>query len=418
MQDFFRVEPFDLMQYFYRRAHDPIIHAVIHTNGRISPDLLGEAFLLSCQTVPVIGCSFSVEGKRPRWKAQEYSKQAFVQLIQPETDEEVAEQRFLASTIDVAVGPQVKAGVIRKRGGDTLCVLINHMVCDGGGFKEYLYLICSLYSSLREGDSSPISSPVTRSIRQIFSSFRWLERVKLTLPPWSIPSLTHQEGFALQGNRDNPFISTWEIPAKELTTIKKRAKENGATVNDMLLAAYACVLCRSLGWEDILIPCPVDLSKYLRAGTRRGICNLTSNYMCSLHVERGDPFSAILHQAADQMSRQKKSKECLKPLRLLSALFSLLPFRTMEKMFASFFTIPVISFTNFGILDEAQLRFYGVEVTGAFFTGAIKYVPYFQVAASTFQDRMTLSCNLHGTPADRSQIERILQEIQEEMQML
>lgn len=418
MKDFCRVEPFDLMQYFYRSAHDPIIHAVVHTNGRIDPDLLGTAFQQSCQAVPVIGCSFSVEGKRPQWNLQGFSKSAFVQLILPAADEESAEEQLLTSSINIAAGPQVKAGVIRKRDGDTLCVLINHMVCDGGGFKEYLYLVCSLYNRLCEGEKPSILSPVTRSIRPIFSAFSLFERVRLFLPPWGIPSPAHQDGYALQGDNTCPFICTREITPEMLGTIRETGKENGATVNDVLLAAYGRVLCRNLERADLLIPCPVDLGKYLPTGTQRGICNLTSNYMCSLSVKKDDPFKATLQQVSAQMAGQKGSADCLKPVRLLSALFRLLPFRTLQKTFNRAFTIPVISYTNLGILDDTRLRLYDAAVTGAFLTGAIKYVPYFQIAASTFRGTMTLSCNLYGTPSDRIQIERILEAVVNETQAL
>lgn len=418
MKDFCRVEPFDLMQYFYRSAHDPIIHAIVHTNGRIDPDLLETAFQQSCQAVPVIGCSFSVERKQPQWNLQRFPKKAFVQLILPAADEETAEEQFLTSSINIAAGPQVKAGVIRKRDGDTLCVLINHMACDGGGFKEYLYLVCSLYTSLCKGQKPSIPSPVTRSIRPIFSAFSLFERVKLSLPPWDIPSPAHQDGYALKGDNTSPFICAREVSPEKLSAIQEAGKKSGATVNDVLLTAYARILCRNLKRENILIPCPVDLSKYLPTGTQRGICNLTSNYMCNLHVKKDDSFKSTLQQVSAQMAGQKRSDGCLKPVKLLSALFRLLPFGTLQKTFNRAFTIPVISYTNLGILDDTRLRLNDTTITGVFLTGAIKYVPYFQVAASTFRSTMTLSCNLYGMPSDRIQIEQILEAVANEMQTL
>ena len=417
MKNFCRVEPFDLMQYFYRSAHDPIIHAVVHTGGRLNQDLLGNAFLLSCQTVPVMGCSFSVGGKRPQWNPQKFSGNAFVQMIPPEPDEETAEGRFLTSAIDIGAGPQVKAGIIRKQDGDTLCVLVNHMVCDGGGFKEYLYLVCILYNGLCEGKSPKIPLPATRSIRPVFAAFSLFERIRLSLPPWELPSSARQNGYALQGDRACPFICKREIAVNGLDAIKRRAGENGATVNDMLLAAYARILCRILKRREILFPCPVDLGKYLTAGTQRGICNLTSNYICNVHIGEDDPFETTLRQVSAQMRSQKASDGCLKPVKLLSASFQLLPFHILQKTFDRVFTIPVISYTNLGILDENRLRFNDAEITGAFLTGAIKYVPYFQMAASTFRGKMTLTCNLHGTSADYIQIGQILQAVENEMQM-
>ena len=39
--------------------------------------------------------------------------------------------------------------VVRSSGKDTLCIVMNHMVSDGAGLKEYLYVLGTLYTKLQ-----------------------------------------------------------------------------------------------------------------------------------------------------------------------------------------------------------------------------------------------------------------------------
>lgn len=38
----------------------------------------------------------------------------------------------MASEIDIAHGPQLKIYIHREKTSDTLCIIMNHMICDGG----------------------------------------------------------------------------------------------------------------------------------------------------------------------------------------------------------------------------------------------------------------------------------------------
>lgn len=68
-----------------------------------------------------------------------------------------------------------------------------------------------------------------------------------------------------------------------------------------------------------------------------------------------------------------------------------------------------------GIFDKKLLRFGNVQITGAYLTGAVKYVPYFLIAISTYDDECTLSSNFYGTPEDKASIESFLSEVKKEL---
>lgn len=194
-------------------------------------------------------------------------------------------------------------------------------------------------------------------------------------------------------------------------------KENGATLNDLLLTAYLRVLSRNAAGTPISIPCPVDLRKYINKENqaRLGICNLTSNYYVRVKVEKDESFEGTLQKVSKQMSKQKQSLACLKGPILLNLVYHLLPRRMMQRLFFKLFTIPVVSYTNLGVIDNSRLRFEGAVVQGCYMTGAIKHVPYFQISFSSYDGMGTISCNLYGTNEDRKWIVRFLEEMAAEL---
>lgn len=411
-----RVESCDLMQYFYRSAHDPIIHAYLTLDGRLNETALKQAVTLSTQAIPVIRCVFSAKASRPRWDDRGFAGEDMVHTVPCDPADVRQAQRLLSSTIRIGSEPQLKIFLLRGTQSDTLCVLINHMVCDGAGFKEYLYLLADLYTKCVRGEPiPPFGPPAPRGMGQIFAGFGFAKKVSILRAKLSLPKQNPAVIYRLRGDAKRPFFVTRRIEKEEFSQIHRYAKSRSATVNDIVLAAYARAVGRKTGAEHIVVPCPVDLRGCLASGRRHGICNLTSNYIYDAQIAPGDSFEATLRQASLQMRRQKEAGNCLKPVLLLDALFHILPLRVLQRMFHRVFKIPVLSYTNLGILKKEALRFGGFAVTGAFLTGAVKYVPYFQVAVSTFDGVMTLSCNLHGTLQDETDIAVFLKEMHDEM---
>ncbi|MCI2000378.1 MAG: hypothetical protein LKJ75_10180 [Clostridia bacterium] len=65
---------------------------------------------------------------------------------------------------------------------------------------------------------------------------------------------------------------------------------------------------------------------------------------------------------------------------------------------------PYICMTNTGILDSKKLVFDGSPIIDAFMCGSIKYRPHFQIALSSFKNKMTFSSNLYGSKNDYNKI--------------
>jgi NRPS condensation-like uncharacterized protein len=408
-----KAESFDIMQYFYGSVHEPLIHALIRFSGSIDEAALKKAVTLSMDAVPPLRCCFNTTGRRPFWEDRGFTGEHIVRCVAAEISDDLSQaKKLLAETIDPEREPQLKIHILRSKTFDTLCIIMSHLVCDGSGFKEYLYLLSRLYLACANGETTPKLYAAPRGTGQLFKSFNLPQKLRIALQKYNASILKQQTVYRLQGDAGNPFFVTRKIQNGEAAKIKEAGRRYGSTLNDMMLAAYIRVLSRRTGEKRIVMPCPVDLRKYIPGG-RSAICNLTTNYICDITVGENDSFDQTAAQVAEQMKWQKESTACLKSVILLETAFKLIPFRSMRKKFNKLFTIPVISYTNLGIVDKDKL--FGGLVTDMFLTGAVKYVPYFQLAVLTFDGAMTLSCNLYGTCKDKEAIEEFLKDVHHEM---
>lgn len=406
----YRVEAFDKMQFFYGDVHKPRIQCCIRLSGHIDADALKKAVSISKGAIPMICCGFDGESRRPYWREQDLSGEDIVHLTEGPIE------GLFDTDIDIVNGPQLKIMINRETDRDTLYIVVNHMVCDGGGLKEYLYLLCDLYTKCKHNQKDiPVPRCYSRGTAQLFQKIGWAERIKIFFSKYDLSAQGEQEPIPFQGDRNHPFIITITLTEEEIKRIKAYAREKGATLNDAMIAAYVRVLHKKTGWKRIIMPCPVDLRRYIPPDTPHGICNLTGNYICDIMMDTTDSFGDTLKKVSDQLKSQKESNNCLKSVMTLALFSHIVPFHTMHEKFSKAYTVPIISYTNLGILDADLLVLGDLNVEDAFLTGTIKYAPYFQLSISTYRQTSTLTSNMYGTEADRLFIEQFLADIKNEL---
>lgn len=139
-----------------------------------------------------------------------------------------------------------------------------------------------------------------------------------------------------------------------------------------------------------------------------GICNMMSNLCCDIGPDLGESFESTLSMVKQKMDIKKANPVCIKNVILLEMLCNILPYKIAMNLLNKHFSNPPVAFTNIGVLDKNRLIFGSAEMTSAFMTGSIKYVPYFQLSISTFNDEAVLCVNLYGTQSDKLLISRFL----------
>lgn len=407
----YHAEAWDILQHLFKteKINDRTIHFAATFSGNLDLNRLKKSVDLSADAFPLIRCGFRMNDGRPYWEDKGDTPGGMVEFLETE-EADGGVWEFLQREADEICGPQLKIRVIRRGGTDTLCAAINHMICDAAGFKEYLYLLASIYTRLEKDPGfRPKSAMGKRDIGQIMKSFSFFDKVKIFA---GSDNMTKHDAakFDFEGDLDHPFIEMRRIPCEKLRLLKEYAKGSGATVNDVLLAAYLRTLYHHFG-HAVAVPCAVDLRKYLPNRRAGSICNLVTNLTCDIGSDIGETFSATLEKVMREMKRQKGEISCMKSISLMETVLRILPFSTAKKLIGRNFANPPIALSNLGILDKERLDFGQAKMTDAFMTGSIKYAPYFQLAVSTFDEVTAFSVNLYGTQNDRDKISRFLDEM-------
>lgn len=414
----YQVEAWDTLQHLFKvkNINDHTLHFVATLAEKLDLNRFRQAVNLSADAFPLIRSSFNETKSQSYWEDRGYTADDMVKILETSnTDKNVNE--FICKEIDALNGPQLKIEVIRDDKNDTLCVLINHMLCDAAGFKDYLYMLSRIYSNMEENPHYFPAPMGNRKISQIWKAFPILNKLKIMFSKNDMFSLDPAK-FELEGNLSNPFIEIRTISKEHFCRIKAYAKKHGATVNDVILTAYMRILFQIFD-RVVTITCTVDMRKYLRNRRADGICNLCTNLTCNIGSEIGTEFEQTLIKVKKTMDKEKSNIACVKSISILEKLFDAFPYKLARDIVKKRFTNPLIAFTNIGILDKTRITFGKVEIIKAYMTGSIKYSPYFQLAISTFDDQATLSINLYGTQSDRNTIsfflDKLVQELNEGM---
>ena len=415
----FRAEMWDQMQFFFKEYNDHQLHAVICFKALLDRQCIQRAVFLSMDMVPLLGSRFVVGKFHPYWEKVSQYRDAdiisFVDCANPEAEI----SRFITGMTNELTGPQLMVRVIRSSNKDTLCIVMNHMVCDAAGFKEYLYLLSAIYTKLENGAGSmPEYHEGSRSAKQIYRQFNLLERLKIALLPNEPVKNKNNIYFPLskKGNL-SPFILTHEVSQEKFHSLREYGNEHAATMNDIVLTAYYRALYEILDikqGESLTVPCMVDLRRYLPNKEADAICNLSS--MCNIGPEIGADFEETLVKVTREMNAWKKGYPGLHGLSTLNLIFTLLPFSTVKELMRKKFVNPLIAISNLGIIDSERFLFGKTPIEEAFATGSIKYPPYFQLALTSFNDTITFSVGLYGTEDDRELVQKFLGILDKELQ--
>lgn len=410
-------EAWDILQHLFqvKKINNHVLHFAAEFTSELDLARMKRAVDLLADAFPLIRCGF-VESRshRPVWADRGHTSEEMVSLVETESPAQ-AVPRFLCQELDLKNGPQLKIGVIRSGTTDTLCVLINHMLCDAAGFKEILSALSSAYTCLENQEAVHIAPKMRdRSIGQILKKRPVKDRIKICSTKNQLNPHGDQT-FDFEGDLSNPFIEIRKIPSDQFWRLKRYAKEHESSINDMILAAYLRVLFHTFGYSAPL-PCAIDLRRFLPDRQAGGICNLMSNICCSVGPDIGARFETTLSKVKQQMDLQKNDWASVRNIALLEKLFIVFPYRIAYNLLKKHFFNPPIALTNIGILDKNKLIFGKSVIQNAYMTGSIKYVPNFQVSVTTFDGEATLCVNLYGTEGDRLKVENFLDDLAKELQ--
>jgi hypothetical protein len=223
---------------------------------------------------------------------------------QRESEAERVVRERVRTSFDLANEHLFRATLVRMTDDDHILVLeSHHIVVDGWSLGILFRELGEAYAAAK-GGRAPALSPVPIQ----FGDFAAWQRDRLSgarldelLTFWRAQLEGATEPLDLPTDRPRPTVPTFAgarqqviLPAETLAAIKRLAKEHDATPYMVLLAAYATVLHRYTGRENVLIGS--GSAGRTRAETE-GLIGYLNNTLVQRANFAGDPtFAALLRQ--------------------------------------------------------------------------------------------------------------------------
>ncbi len=353
----------DRILHLARCLHDGQSRSVVTFSGSLDTERMARAFRLSLDAEPVLGCRFVAHPWRPYWERLPDAK-----LVSPlsvvETGSENSLHDWLAGPLDASADIQVRACLFRGS-KEKLAVKLSHEAADASGMLDYLNLVAAIYRELRTNPGYvPLrregrlgQGPVLRS-----AGFRQLLRgcLHFSSPGPGVDSPVETLG--------EPVFALRRIEPETVARILEYCRKHDVTVNEVVLAAfYRAEFARSAAppYTTLTIPVPINLRRFLPAGSKWGVCNLSAVFFAGMRNQSFDAMVASVHRL---MASARSDTPWLGQAVLLELMF-LLPYaviarlvrRSILRQIASGRLYPYIA--NHGIIDTAGIDFEGVPVS-------------------------------------------------------
>ena len=360
-----------------------------------------------------LAARFTVTAGKRRWEKRDFAETDCVHVA--ECADGLAElDRYLAETAPDA-GPQIRLRVLRETARDILVVTVNHLLADGTGFKSILYALAEAY---RTGSCAKF--PANRSLDLALKNAG--TRAKLTA---LFRRQTRKSPIASLGAGDGTSrvrLFRIEIPEAVFAALRKRGKEAGATINDLVIAALVVALSMDPSRnrpKAVTVQCMIDLRRYASDCGQIGIANFAS--MESLTIPAGNrDVRQILDEVTRVTTQMKSGSPGLRDMVLLGIAYKCFPAKLFDAVIGHVIRNVTTSTTNLGEVDNARLDFGQVPaddrvstdgsarsdkaalcdeatradqsaLSDAFLVTSIKREPAFQLTLSTYRGRLNLT---------------------------
>jgi NRPS condensation-like uncharacterized protein len=436
----YKAETFDKWQYLCGLSHDyaPVIRCAIDLDGAVDEALLKRAIMMSLPAAPMIGCGFDGDSRKPRWIDRSFNGDDFVGVVAAGgpnacpggrakilTDARPGANVFMEKTaapgfydvIDIGSGPQMKITIVKGGAGDSLDMVINHMVCDGAGARQIICLVADMYSQLAKGVTPNPPPFKKRGIGPVFAGLSLLGKVRLLRAGaggGDGAEARAQCGIDFNTGEKEVYMMRRSFSKAVFHNFKACLKAKGATVNDGMMALLARAFCKNTGTDKIFLPCSMDLRKFIPQDRKFGISNFSGNCVCEIRVPPEDSFFDTVARVSGRMNTFKTGNAVLKQILIFDLMSRFMTFRKLREYFFEHIQLPVLFYSNTGALDTEAIKFGSLRVTDMHLAAPIKPRPYLQFAVSSYEGRFTISCNLYGSNGDRQFVEKLFDDILKE----
>lgn len=390
-------------QYLVREFNDVTIRFVLNYPGVVDEQALRKAVRAVVDSVDVLHGSLVVEKGRAFWKIwEDVAEEEYFRHMITEQDPEEAACAQALECIRAEEPVKLRCTLVEDGEKSSVVVLISHLIADGGDSKYLLGKIAEAYNLVRKTGSTEglVVKNGSRAPEQVIAGLTKQERRALSRNPMS----GAKNEFPFEDkDPGRPRLIRRVIPREVMDQARIRAKQDGATANDLILAACYQAFAAVPGVDasaPICVAAMMDLRKHCPAGDSEGLTNLAGALKTSMPDGVTGSYAQTLAEIARQTRLDKEEPlSGLEGVPLLYWLMGKLPMGMLMMAARIVYGSMAVGVTNVGNVTRKAWALGELVPEGGLLGGPLKKKPGVQVSVISFDGACALC--IVGQYADR-----------------
>lgn len=403
------LEMYDKVNYMCRCYMDRTARGMFFYDDIPDTEKIRDVLICVFNKVPILHSKVVDNHINPYWLVCDFTAQEL--LTVEETDDlEKAAEEFLEGYIPLDSTIQFMTAVFTCDGKSVFCIKWNHMVMDGGGIKQFLTDFFNAYNKYVEtGMLTDCFSNGPRGYKEVYSDMpadKAKKAKKLLVN--TVPKEKKTLPFTKKGEgSDHINLIKFGMDAETFKKAMIAGKKYGATVNDILAAAYIDAFGKMTGNQDkFTLSCAVDLRRYIKDPDRLGYTNHVNFMSCTVD-KISDNIIDTLKAAAKSTKENKKDEFLgLRAIPLLNIGYSSMIYAQAEFIVKLFYSNSNLALSNVGPLDTQSYRFGESRIAEAYFFGAAKNKPCAAITAMTVNGNLRMTMGSISDEKDSKMLQK------------
>ena len=411
---------YDKMNHMCRCYMDRTVRFSLYYDYIPDAEILKKVFVCLFEKAPIFHSRFWDNHIVPCWVVSDYHIDDVFEVVETDDiDRDVYD--FSVQSVDVTSNVQMKIRLFVKDGKSALAFRWNHMVVDGGGFRQLMKDITNNYHRFKSGETDKLTFRTgTRRYDRVYEDMEHGKQAKKKFKK-TFAKDKHKLPYTDKTPDDKIFIIKRTLPNDVLSNMIKAGKECGGTLNDVFVSAYLRAAYRLMECdrnESLTISCAIDLRKYIKDIDSIGYTNHTNFMPCTVS-KMSDYIRDTIRELA-QNTRAIKADEFngLHGLPLLNIGYSTMIYLQAELVVKACYYNADFQVSNLGFIGGEQFMFDGHDVKDGFMVGSAKWKPTTAVSLYTTDGKLNYIQPLKGNEKDREICEKLFDLIEEELRSL
>ncbi|MBE6813009.1 MAG: hypothetical protein E7523_09015 [Ruminococcaceae bacterium] len=410
-----KAELYDNVNHLCRRYMDRVARFYLCYDFVPDVTALQKAILALYEQAPVFHSLFKANPVKPYWLVTDFTIDDVLTVKKTDNLQNAA-ICFLEQPVAIDEPSQMKIALIHDTQKCILAFRWNHMLMDGGGFKQFTADLCAAYNYfVSASGEKPTFRNGTRRYDAVYADMPQEMKKKAKQ---QIAGVSAREKrtlpFTEKDGTEQTHIVYHSVSADVMQKAIAVAKQNGATVNDLMAAAYIAAVYALTGQEEkpLNLSCAVDLRRYMRNPEKIGYTNHTTFMYCRVPQLGKTPLDTLLSVSESNKKNKADPFLGLHGIPLLSFAYSSMIYQQADAVVKLFYNNANLALSNVGAVEQYNFTLDGHPVTDALVAGGAKKKPCAAATALTCNGKLTISVCTRGNEKDVAMLGKFFAEFE------